>query len=98
MSLKVLELDTIELTYPTNSLKLSVVPKIHIRLPSDNLASLGAVDFVQALTSGKVWVTRGRACRISVQVSFEGKPLDASIRLRTLEALGYHLRDAQVSC
>ena len=96
MSLQVLRLDTLRLTKPDNELKLTVVPAVDIRIPhSISILDNGAL--VGALTSGNLWVSRGVACHLEIQVLFNGKPLDPTGHVTLLESLGYKLRDAQVS-
>jgi hypothetical protein len=96
MSRRVLELDTLHLTVPDQLLKLSVVSAADIRIPR-SISSLEDSALVKALTSGSLWVSRGVACRLDVQVLLNGKPLDKDGRVNLLESLGYRLRDAQVS-
>ncbi|KAH8754680.1 hypothetical protein F5882DRAFT_469304 [Hyaloscypha sp. PMI_1271] len=95
MSLRVLELDTLHLTVPDHLLKLSVVSAADIRIPR-SISSLEDSALIKALTSGRLWVSRGVACRLDVQVLFNGKPLDGDGRVSLLESLGYRLRDAQL--
>jgi hypothetical protein len=97
MSLKVLELEQIELTYPIDGLKLSIISQVEVRLPSGKLASLDQEGLIKVLRSGNVWVSRGRACRLDMQLSFNGKLLNKSNRMQILEVLGYCLSDAYVS-
>jgi len=96
MSLKSLQLDQLTLAYAAEDLKLSVSSIADLRLPT-RLASLSNGDIVEALTSGSIWATRGRSCRLELQLFFHGKPLEVPNRLQIVESVGYHLRDAHVS-
>ena len=97
MSLKVLELEKIELTYPIDDMKLSITSQVELRSPSGKLASLDQEDFAKVLMSGNVWVSRGRACRLDMQLSLNGRLLDINDRMQILEVLGHYLSDAYVS-
>ena len=97
MSLRVLELGTLHLTYSEHHLKLSVVSVADVRIPR-SISSLDNDAFIKALTSRNLWVSRGVACHFDIQILFNGKPLDKNGRVNLLESLGYRLRDAQVSC
>ncbi len=95
MCLRVLELDALHLNSPDHHLKLSVVSTADVRIPSC-ISSLENAALVKALTSGNVWISRGVACHLEIQVLFNGKPLDKDGRVNLLESLGYRIRDAQV--
>jgi hypothetical protein len=95
MSLKVLELDRLQLTISKDGLRLSVISAAEIRIPS-SLSTLDSAAVVKALTAGQIWVSRGIPCRLDIEVFFDGKPLDQNTRLRVLESLGYRIRDAEV--
>jgi len=97
MPLRVLELDTLHLTNPDAHLKLSVVSAVDVRFPR-SISNLQDDALVKALTSGKLWVSRGIACRLDIQILFNGKPLDRNGRVNILESLGYRIRDAHVGC
>lgn len=96
MPLKVLNLDPVSLVCAAEGLKLSVTSEITINLSTSNLATLGNPELITALLKHKAWVSRGRACRLDLQIFFNGKELPIVTRLRLLESLGYHLRDAHV--
>jgi hypothetical protein len=95
MSLKVLELDRLQLTISEDHLKLSVISAADIRIPR-SLSTLDNTAIVKALTAGKLWVSRGISCRLDIEVFFNGKPLDQNSRLQLLESVGYQIRDAAV--
>jgi hypothetical protein len=95
MPLRVLELDTLNLISPDHQLKLSAVAAVDVRIPQ-GMSSLEDPTLVKALTSRKLWVSRGVACHLDIQVLLNGKPLDRSDRVNLLESLGYRIRDAQV--
>jgi hypothetical protein len=95
MSLKVLELDRLQLTISEDHLKLSVISAAGIRIPR-SLSTLDGAALVKALTAGQIWVSRGISCRLDIEVFFNGKPLDQNSRLRLLESVGYQIRDAPV--
>jgi hypothetical protein len=95
MSLRALVLDTLHLANLEHRLELSVISAADIRIPQ-SVSNLEDFVLVKALTSGNLWVSRGIACHLDIQVLFNGKPLDRSLRVTLLESLGYRLRDAQV--
>jgi hypothetical protein len=95
MSLKVLELDRLQLTISEDHLKLSVISAAEIRIPR-SLSTLDSATIVSALTAGQIWVSRGISCRLDIEVFFNGKPLDQNCRLHLLESVGYRIRDAPV--
>jgi hypothetical protein len=97
MSLKTLELEKLNLILTSEKLKLEIASSVDIRLPSRWSPLLNHDDTVKALTSGNIWVSRGRRCRVDVEISFNAKRLDKTSRIAILESLGYHLRDAHVS-
>jgi hypothetical protein len=94
MSLKVLELDRLQLTISEDHLKLSVISAADIRIPT-SLSTLDNATMVKALTAGEIWVSRGISCRLDIEVFFNGEPLDQN-SLRLLESVGYRIRDATV--
>jgi hypothetical protein len=96
MPLKVLDLEPITLTCAAEDLKLLVTPQLSIELPSRRLASLDNTELIKNLTDGKVWVCRGRACRLDLQLFFNGRLLEHTTRMKLLESLGYSIRDAHV--
>ena len=95
MSLKVLQLDNFNLTSSDDKLKLSVTSAVDIKVPR-TLSSLDADATIKALTSGKIWVSRGISCHLAVRVFIDGKPLDNAISLHLLESLGCHLHGLKV--
>jgi hypothetical protein len=95
MSLKVLELDRLQLTISEDHLKLSVISAANIRIPR-SLSTLDSATIVKALTAGEIWVSRGISCRLDIEVFLNGKPLDQNGRLHLLERVGYMIRDAPV--
>jgi hypothetical protein len=94
MSLKVLELDCLQLTISEDHLKLSVISAADIRIPT-SLSTLDNATMVKALTAGEIWVSRGISCRLDIEVFFNGEPLDQN-SLQLLESVGYRIRDATV--
>lgn len=96
MPLKVLELGPLTLNSPADNITVSIRPKVQLKLPPGQLNSLGNVDLLKAITSGKLWVTRGTGCHFDLRFLLNGKPLDKNLRLRILESVGYHIRDANV--
>ena len=97
MSLQTLELEKLHLTLAAEKLKLGIASAVDIRFPSRWIPSQDNDGIVKALTSGYIWLSRGRRCRVDIKVSFNGKPLDRNCRIGILESLGCHLRDAHVS-
>ncbi|KAE9377457.1 hypothetical protein N431DRAFT_541237 [Stipitochalara longipes BDJ] len=95
MSLRALELDTLHLSNPGHHLKLSVISAADIRIPPC-ISNLEDAALVKALASKNLWVSRGVACHIDIQVHFNGKPLDGEGCLNFLESMGYSIRDAQL--
>jgi hypothetical protein len=95
MSLRVLVLDTLHLANLEHHLKLSVVSAAEVKIPQ-NISNLEDAALLKTLTSGNLWVTRGIACHLDIQVLFNGKPLGRGSRANMLESLGQRLRDAQV--
>jgi hypothetical protein len=51
---------------------------------------------MKLLTSGNVWVDRGRGCRIDVYVSDNDGRLDGAIPAGILDSLGDYIRNAHV--
>ena len=96
MSVRELKLSQLSLTHPASDLKLSVTASGVFALPL-GFPSLDDHELQEALLSGRIWITRGRACRIDMNISFNNRPLDESSRLQVLESLGYQCRDAHVS-
>jgi len=96
MSVRDLNLGQLSLADSACNLKLSVTASGAFSLPP-NLSSLNDTELQEALLSGRIWTARGRACRISIRVSFNGRPLDADNRLQVLKSIGYQCRDAHVS-
>jgi len=96
MSLMALDLGPLRLKHASDDLNLSVSSTVGLRLPSGKVSLLRGVDIIKALTSGNIWASRGRACRLEFRISFNGKQLDQRSRRRLLESLGYHLRDIHV--
>lgn len=96
MPLKVLKLDAIDLIYPSGGLKLSLTTKAYIKLLSGKLASLNEQNLLETLSSGKIWISRGRACRLDFCILLDGQPVDGRKRAWLLETLGYYLCDAHV--
>jgi len=97
MSVKTVHFEQLKLSYAAEDLKLSVTSFVDLKLPNNRLASLDGEDLLEALTTENIWISRGSACRLEFQLSYNGKPLEIPSRMRTLENLGYHLRDAYVS-
>ena len=93
--LRVLKLDPLHLTHSKHRLKLSAVSSVDVRIPG-SLSSLAHDELVKALASGNLWVTRGVACHLDIQILFNGKQLDQNERVNLLESLGHHIRDSQV--
>ena len=97
MSSKTLELGKFSLALNSEKLKLEIDSSVQIKFSSGWDPSAGENIIVKALESGSIWISRGRRCRVDVQIFFDGKPLERSSRISLLESLGYHLRDAHVS-
>lgn len=95
MSLKALELDRFSLCSTAESLKLEVVSAADFRVPR-NLSNLDSNAMLKALTLRQVWVSRGRGCRIDIEVLLDGKPLNRIDYLHLLQSLGCMIRDAEV--
>jgi len=95
MSLKVLELDRLQLTSSKDHLKVSVISAVVLKLPTI-ISTLSNDSIMKALASGDTWLSRGIACSLDIEVFFDGKPLDCKSRLSLLESLGYRIRDAEV--
>ncbi|CZT44860.1 uncharacterized protein RSE6_16063 [Rhynchosporium secalis] len=93
MTSRTLELGSFNLVHSAESLKLIVTASAHFQGPK-SITNLDEDAFAQALESRKLWVTRGRGCRIDVEVLQDGKPL-ARTSSRKLEVLGCQIRDAQ---
>ncbi|TAQ83414.1 hypothetical protein B7494_g8263 [Chlorociboria aeruginascens] len=87
MCLTTFELDKLHISSSVDNLKLSILSAVGVRSHS------ALLDGIRSLTSGNVWVSRGVACRIDVQISFNGNRLGRS---RIVEVLGEHIRDAQI--
>lgn len=96
MSLRALDLDSFILVNPAENVKLQVGLAVHFQLPS-RLSTLSAEAALKALASGNVWVSRGRGCRIDLEILQDGMPLDGVVFARLLESLGCRIRDAAVS-
>jgi hypothetical protein len=97
MPLQTLELEKLHLTLASEKLKLDIASTVDIRFQSGWIPSQDQDGIVKALTSGQIWVSRGKRCRLDIKVSFNGKPLDRTSRVAISESLGYSLRDAHVS-
>lgn len=97
MSSKSLVLEKLFLTLASEKLNLEIASTVDIKFPS-GLSHSGDDDgVVKALTSGNIWVSRGRRCRLDLEISFNGKPLDRTSRITILESFGYDLQVAHVS-
>jgi len=96
MSMTEVNICQLTLAHPANDLQLSVTASGLFKL-SPSLSLLDENELREALVSGRVWIPRGRTCLVIVRISFNGKPLSESSRLRVLESLGYQCRDAHVS-
>lgn len=96
MPLKVLELGPLTLISTADDMTVTIRPKVQLKLPPGIINTLNNVDLLKAITIGKLWVSRGIGCRLDLQILFNGKPLEETIRLRMLESVGYHVRDAHV--
>jgi hypothetical protein len=96
MSLETLKLEGLHLTLASEKLKLDIASLVDVSFQSGWIPCQDEDAIVKALTSGQIWVSRGRRCRLDIKVSFNGKQLDQTSRIATLESLGYHLRDAHV--
>ena len=97
MTSRTLELAKISLTLKSERLKLEVAPTVDVRFPSWWSPSRDDESIVKALISGNVWVSGGGRCRVDVDVLFNSKALDKTIKISILESLGYHLHEANVS-
>lgn len=97
MSLQTLGLEKLHLTLASEKLKLDIASTVDIRFPSRWSPSWDNDEIVKALTSGHIWVSRGRRCRVDIEISFNRKPLHSTTRIAILESIGYHLREAHVS-
>ncbi len=95
MSVKVLELERFNLASTAESLKLEVISTIEVKVPR-NLSTLENIAMMKAVTSRQVWVSRGRGCRIDVEVLLDGKPLDRINHLKLLQHFGGRIQDAEV--
>ncbi len=95
MSLKILELGNLSLVNSNDNLKLSITTAVDIRVP-ESLSSLESDAIVKALTSGRIWVSRGIFCHLAIRVFIDGKPLNDAMRLHLLESLGSYLRGLKV--
>ncbi|PVH81768.1 hypothetical protein DL98DRAFT_570905 [Cadophora sp. DSE1049] len=94
MPLRVLELGRFSVVSTTEALKLEVVSGADITGPP-SLADLDDDALVKVVTSRQLWVSRGRGCRIDIEVLLDGKRLDRNIYFQLLERLGCQIRDAK---
>ena len=97
MSLRALELGQFHLHSSADDLKLSILTIAHLRVQASKLLSLHDEALFKALTSGGVWVCRGKSCRFDIQITFNGNVLCGQFRNRALESLGSFVRDLRVS-
>ena len=97
MSTKSLELARFSLTMKSEKLKVEVVSTVDIKFPSGWNLCRDDASILDALTSGHVWASRGSRCRVQMEFFLNSKPLDQNFKIALLDALGYHLCDAQVS-
>lgn len=86
MPLHTLDLDPLQLEYPSGQLRLAVNARAEFKVPLD-VASPG-VDWAAALASGILWVGHARACRIDIQISLDDRPLNSERRAQILWPLG----------
>jgi len=97
MSLKTLELEELHLSLASENLQLDIASAVDVKFQAKWNFSHDIDSTVNALTSGYVWISRGRQCRLDIETTFDGKPLQEACRNSILEPIGYHLRDAYVS-
>lgn len=95
MSLKILELGRFNLVSLAEPLKLEVVAAVDFEGPK-SICDLDANAFVCGVASRHVWVSRGRGCRIDIEVLLNGKPLNRTYDSQLLESLGCQIRDVNV--
>lgn len=95
MSFKILDLGRFSLVNTAESLKLDVVSAADFRGPR-SIKDLDADVLLRALTSRQLWVSRGRGCRIDIEVLLDRKPLNRNDCVQFLESLGCQIRDAKV--
>jgi hypothetical protein len=91
-----LRLDPFQLICAEDKLKLSVSSSVSIAFSSGRIASFDDAATMKLLTSGNVWVDRGRGCRIDVYVSVDDGRLDGAVRAGILDSLGDYIRNAHV--
>lgn len=94
MSLNTLELDRFSLSDTAESLKLEVASAAVFKVPR-NFSNLDSSAMLKALTLRQVWVSRGRGCRIDIEVLLDGTPLNRIDYLYFLQSLGCRIRDAE---
>jgi hypothetical protein len=93
--IKLLNLDSVHLVCYTDKLKLSVTSVANLILPS-HFSYLDEKSLVEAVISGKLWISRGMGCRIDIELFYNGERLENRKPLSSLGILGTKICDMEV--
>jgi len=94
MPLRVLELGRFSLASTATALMLEAVFRADLACPT-SIADLDDDALVTAVTSRQLWVSRGRGCRVDIELLLDGKTLDKDVHSQLLQSLGCQIRDAK---
>ncbi|KAH8589929.1 hypothetical protein B0O99DRAFT_635679 [Bisporella sp. PMI_857] len=93
---KILRLDPMNFTVPTDHLSLHVTSDMVIAFADGILVPMDDEKLLEALTLGIFWTIRGRACRIEVMVSFDGEDIGVEDEHHIQEKIVDHFRNAHL--
>jgi hypothetical protein len=87
-----LKLDKVRLSCPEKKIQLSVESSAFFNCSDGSFHSLGRVELLELLSSGKVWVSRGNNYRLNFQILLNGQQCPQN----GTKILGNHVRNAPV--
>jgi hypothetical protein len=87
-----LKLDKVRISCREKKIQLSVESSAFFNCSDGSFHSLGRLELLELLSSGRVWVSRGNNYRLDFQVLFNGQRCPQNVT----EILGYHIRNAPV--
>ncbi|PBP16804.1 putative BEL1-like homeodomain protein 8 [Diplocarpon rosae] len=92
---KDLELDRFGLVSRKENLQIDVAAVASFQVP-DQLSNMNQDMYLQALASRNIWVSRGRGCRIDMEITVDGVLLQQDRCYTILQSLGVRIRDLKL--
>jgi hypothetical protein len=97
MSVFSIKLDKLQLISSAERLELSVDASLSLTSSHGNFQTLSSTQLLDLLSSGKVWVYRGKGCCMTFTILQNGSRIDKGCNGKVVEDLGHYLQKAPVS-